>query len=82
MIVKFDQGQKFACKLTGEKSFNAGFGEIYKSPIYVGPYEAEPNQSTQTLNTKGRLLTENIIIGPMPQNYGLITWNGSTLTVS
>ena len=27
-------------------------------------------------------MTDDVTIKPIPQNYGLITWNGSFLTVS
>ena len=49
---------------------------------YYGPYEVTPSQSTQTLFTENKRATGNIIINPIPSNYGLITWNGSALTVS
>jgi hypothetical protein len=34
------------------------------------------------LATAEKVVTRNIVINPIPSNYGLITWNGSTLTVS
>lgn len=51
-------------------------------PDYTGPLEVIPNTRTQILPTAGTGLLENIIIDPIPSNYGLITWNGATLTVS
>ena len=57
---------------------NVGGGGI----PYGGPYEVVPNQSTQTLNTAGKTLANNVTVKPIPSNYGLITWNGSVLTVS
>ena len=51
-------------------------------PAYEGATEVTPTQETQTLETQGFRLLENIIINPIPSNYGLITWNGSALTVS
>lgn len=51
-------------------------------PEYEGPYTITPSQQTQTLSTEGMKATQNIVIEPIPSNYGLITWNGSTLTVS
>lgn len=51
-------------------------------PIYDGPTEITPSTETQTLNTTLKTLTGNIVVNPIPQNYGLITWNGATLTVS
>lgn len=49
---------------------------------YDGPYEVTPTNQAQTLLTAAKALTGNVIINPIPSNYGLITWNGSTLTVS
>lgn len=49
---------------------------------YDGPYEVTPSTETQTLATDNLLMTDNVIINPIPSNYGLITWNGATLTVS
>ena len=51
-------------------------------PIYHGPYTVTPTQQEQTLNTHGYLLTGNVTVKKIPENYGLITWNGSVLTVS
>ena len=51
-------------------------------PSYEGDYEVTPTQQTQTLATDSLYMRGNITINPIPSNYGLITWNGSTLTVS
>ena len=49
---------------------------------YEGPYVFTPTNQTQIIPISGKQATENITIKPIPNNYGLITWNGSTLTVS
>lgn len=49
---------------------------------YTGEYEVTPSAETQTLNTAGLRLTRPVTVNPIPQNYGLITWNGAFLTVS
>ena len=51
-------------------------------PAYEGSYEVTPTQRTQTLTTDSLYMRGNITINPIPSNYGLITWNGATLTVS
>lgn len=51
-------------------------------PAYTGATTITPSGETQILNTADKSLYENITINPIPSNYGLITWNGSTLTVS
>lgn len=51
-------------------------------PIYDGEYTITPGDEEQVLQTRKTVLTENIVINPIPSNYGKITWNGSALTVS
>lgn len=51
-------------------------------PVYTGQTEITPSEETQTLQTANRTVLQNIVINPIPSNYGRITWNGSTLTVS
>lgn len=85
-------------KITGELSINEnmagsladqeqitgdmGVPEIVRPAAYTGEYNVTPTQETQTLPTDGLCMTDNITINPIPSNYGLITWNGTTLTVS
>lgn len=49
---------------------------------YSGSYEVTPTRETQVLETSGLVMSENVTIDPIPQNYGLITWDGATLMVS
>lgn len=68
-------------------ALEAAFGnpiirEIVGGESYEGEYTVTPSQEAQTLPTAGCLLTQNVVVNPIPSNYGLITWNGSTLTVS
>lgn len=51
-------------------------------PDYEGTYEITPSAEVQTLPSTDTVLHRDIVINPIPSNYGLITWNGSTLTVS
>lgn len=51
-------------------------------PAYTGDYTVTPSAETQTLETSELYMTGNITINPIPSYYGLITWDGSTLTVS
>lgn len=51
-------------------------------PTYSGPTEFTPNGSMQTEHTAGTVVLTDITINPIPSNYGLITYNGSVLTVS
>lgn len=49
---------------------------------YTGLTEVTPSQDVQILETQGLFTDDNIRINPIPSNYGLITWDGSILTVS
>lgn len=49
---------------------------------YSGSYSITPTSETQTLETEHLLMADNLTINPIPSNYGLITWDGSTITVS
>lgn len=49
---------------------------------YTGEYEFTPTRETQTIEIANKKATADIIIKPIPKNYGLVTWNGSVLTVS
>lgn len=49
---------------------------------YNGKYHFTPTQKTQIAQTENKILLQDIIIDPIPKNYGLITWNGSFLKVS
>ena len=51
-------------------------------PVYSGAQTVTPSAETQVLETDAFYMNGNITINPIPNNYGLITWNGSTLTVS
>ena len=51
-------------------------------PVYTGGYSVTPSTFTTILMTKDKRMTDNVVVDPIPSNYGLITWNGSFLTVS
>lgn len=52
------------------------------APDYDGGYEFTPSDEQQVVPTAGKTLKENIVINPIPSNYGLISYNGFKLTVS
>lgn len=51
-------------------------------PSYPGPYEVTPSATEQVFETDAFYMNGNITINPIPSNYGLITWDGTTITVS
>ena len=48
-------------------------GESAQYDVYTGPYEVTPNEQTQTLNTDMNLLTDDIVINPIPSDYIVTT---------
>lgn len=71
-------------QLSGQKTITAGMTvpQVVDTRPYLGSYSFTPTQEMQIIEIEGLKATQNITIDPIPQNYGLITWNGSTLTVS
>lgn len=49
---------------------------------YTGSYTITPGAEAQTIPTDGLMMTSDLVVEAIPSNYGLITWDGSTLTVS
>ena len=56
--------------------------EVVEGEKYTGEYTVTPSQETQILPTKDLVMTQDVVINPIPSNYGLITWDGNTLTIS
>jgi len=51
-------------------------------PVYGGPVTVVPGPETQVLETQYMTVMDQITVAPIPKNYGLITYNGRTITVS
>lgn len=49
---------------------------------YEGEYDITPTNTAQVFSTEGKRCPHNFIVEPIPNNYGLITYNGSIITVS
>ena len=79
--VTFDSGQDFAVGFEQEQDFGVEMDGILPGD-YEGEYRFTPSSEAQTIPTAGKTLTLDIVVDPIPENYGLITWNGSSLTVS
>lgn len=79
-IVNYLDGQ---CSITSQLDGNPfTVLKVRDFEYYQGSYEVTPSEITQVLSTENLMMAENITINPIPNNYGLITWNGSALTVS
>lgn len=56
--------------------------QIQRDPVYDGPVEVEPGEEAQVLHTAGFRCIEDIVVWPVPTNYGKVAWNGQYLTIS
>ena len=50
--------------------------------VYTGSIEVEPSAEAQTLVTHGLTVMQDIVIDPIPVNYGLVEWDGRKLRIS
>ena len=84
-IASFSESSQFSAAFADSQNMSATFGEIeviHDVPYYMGEYEATPSAVEQIIPTSGKAMISDFVINPIPSNYGLISWNGSTLTVS
>lgn len=56
--------------------------KVREVDYYTGAYEFTPSPETQTIEIDQLTASQNITINPIPQNYGLISWNGLGIRVS
>lgn len=70
--------------LSGTRGITAAITQptVVPPPSYEGIYEVTPGPEAVTLETAGLAMLHNVIINPIPQDYGKITWDGNSLTVS
>lgn len=70
------------CSLTNMLNGELGVFTAVYPDAYTGVLEVTPSAETQVLQTAHLTMPSNVVINPIPNNYGLITYNGSFLTVS
>lgn len=63
--------------LTGGLSISTG-----DVPAYHGETTITPSTTEQIVSCGGLVMPADIIVEAIPSNYGLITWDGVTLSVS
>ena len=80
-VVEFQEDTHFDVAFGEGGEFKVDFGPTIEKE-YHGEYSVTPSAEAQTLHTTNRILVQDITINPVPNNYGLIGWDGSTLTVS
>lgn len=78
----FQSTNELTATFQNQADLSAAFGVKFEYNKYTGAYDIVPTNEAQVLETNGRLMTSDVIVEPIPSNYGLITWNGTILTVS
>lgn len=61
-----------------DHSFDVEMGEVTivnSGELYDGDYVVTPTKQVQTIETKGKLMRENVQVAAIPQNYGLISYD-------
>lgn len=51
-------------------------------PTFDGDYHVTPGDTAIILQTADKAMAQDVIVDPIPSNYGLITWNGFKLVIS
>ena len=88
ILLDVDSAQEYNLDIEQDESLNyildsgVAIVNYIEGEIYDGPSTVIPSLEPQILKTNGYVLTKDITVGAIPSNYGLITWNGITLTVS
>lgn len=83
--VTFSDDDSFATSFSENEDITATFENTIMIPVgeyYTGEYVVTPSDTEQVLLTDGLISAHNIVINPIPSNYGKINWNGAVLTVS
>lgn len=83
--VTFSEAPRFTASFSATEAMRAEFSNYIEVPVadyYEGEYTITPTAAAQTIPVIGKTMRRNLIVDPIPSNYGLITWNGSALTVS
>ena len=82
----FTESEQLTAIFSGGENLAADFGEVIEVDRHLdffdGPYEYTPTEETQTIPITMKVASEDIVINPIPSNYGRITWNGAVLSVS
>ena len=79
LLTALDADMSLLIPEQGECGIVTAFREY---PAYTGPVEFTPSEEAQTIDAAGKAVLENLVIDPIPNNDGLITWDGSVITVS
>jgi hypothetical protein len=76
--------QDYSLQVSGGQAVGLAVDTAITAPLmehYLGPYTVTPGSAPVTLDTIGKVMDQNIIVNPVPGNYGQIIWDGSVLNV-
>ena len=59
-----------------------GYAVVESGEEYHGCCDFVPSKEKQIVPIANKMVRENIVIEPIPSNYGLITYDGFGITVS
>ena len=86
LCIAFEETRsEFQIGLEGDEELRVDMEEAIPGvevDIYAGPYEVTPTMEEQELQTSGKTLLEPVVIHKIPNCYGLITYSGSSITIS
>lgn len=80
-----EEGERISLGSESEEAFPVALGisvNTVAGEHYTGETDFIPSAEAQTIRTAGLIMDGDIIVEPIPSNYGLITWNGSYIRVS
>lgn len=82
--IRMEQGgEEFAAALETAEGFEVGFAFGVPRPARLQDKAVTPDRTARTVVCDpGYDGLGTVTVGAIPSNYGLISWNGSTLTVS
>lgn len=56
--------------------------EVSDKPYYRDDYEVTPSDEMQILHVANMAMIHDIVINPIPSNYGKVTYNGQIITIT
>lgn len=82
LIIEDQEG--FDLSIGEPEAYEFSIGEVIHlgGEQYTGSYEWTPSRARQIIPISGKQASANIVINPIPNNYGLVTYNGSTITIT
>lgn len=78
IVQTIDGSASITSAIDGDAS---NFFPVETTEVYTGETEITPTDETQTLYTAGLMVPANIVVKPIPSNYGKVSYNGSFIFI-